>query len=217
MTPIPGLNIVLVVAKPLHKLMEHTSSMLQRLTLRRPRREAKPRQGRNYTMESLFRLRVRCGENINDLAEFVERAGPSMYQQNRLRILHCGFRMHEMHILAVDRGQKVRPLVHGLLLLIPIVLVQPVLVDIPCPLGADSIIFAGTWDNFLIWDACVFELADQSLDFGLWDVHFERSYFFRHLWKNCFVANRSIVVIMIFLKSGPSSWRWMMPPHGEVL
>src|ERR671910_43497 len=128
--PIAALGDVAVVSQALHQLRPGTRDVL-----RAPAGagwlagESVARHRRNHQMESVRCARAMCrriGQGIDDLQLLDDRAGPSVRDDERQRILMVRTNVNEMDVQPVDLGDEVREGLQLLLALAPVVLFRPI-------------------------------------------------------------------------------------------
>ena len=129
-TPVASLRREARVSEALHQHRPGPCDVL-RIPAGRGRLPGKPEPGerRDHQMKRVRRARAvrrRIGQRIDDLQLLDDRAGPSVRDDERQRILVLRANVDEMNVQAVDLGDEVRQGVQSLLAPAPVVLLRPV-------------------------------------------------------------------------------------------
>src|SRR4051794_12568781 len=127
-------------------------------------------------MEGIRRAGAMCrgiGEWIDDLELLDNRAGPSVADEERQRLLMLGTDVNEMDIEPVDLGDEVGQILQSLLALAPVVVCRPVVRE--CLHGGELYALRQIIDGFLVGPACGSDASTQVLEVGLGGLDCERS------------------------------------------
>src|SRR5215207_185469 len=127
-------------------------------------------------MERIRRARAMCrgvGQWIDELELLDNRAGPSVADEERQRILMFRTNMNEMDVEPIDLGDEVWQVLQFLLALAPVVLCRPIARE--CLHRRELHPLRQVIDGFLVGPACGSDPSTQVLQVRLGSLDLERS------------------------------------------
>src|SRR3954452_2594403 len=127
-------------------------------------------------MERICRSRAMCrgiGQWIDELELLDNRAGPSVADEERQRLLMFRTNMNEMDIEPIDLGDEVWQILQSLLALAPVVLCRPIARE--CLHRRELHALRQIIDGFLVGPACGSDASTQVLEVGFGGLDRERS------------------------------------------